>query len=260
MKEIILTIILGIIQGLTEFLPVSSSGHLTLFQEIFGFEGTNILFTNVALHFGTLCAVVVFYFKDLCALLKKENHKTIWHLFLATLPAGIVMILFNDKIEEIFSTSKFLCIGFLFTAIILLLAEFIGKKITNHKPITYKTALIMGCAQSVAILPGISRSGSTITSGLTIAKGERKTIADFSFFMSIPIILGSAIFEAITVDFSEINIVATLCGMIAAFITGYLAIKFMIKLIGKCNFKWFSLYLFILSIITFINGFIVPIW
>lgn len=259
MKEIFLTIILGIVQGLTEFLPVSSSGHLTLLQEIFGLTA-NTLFTNVALHFGTLCAVVVYYFKDLCGLLKKENHKTIWQLVIATIPAGITMLIFNDLIEDVFSSSKFLCFGFLITAIVLLIADYVGKKIANHKPITAKTALLMGLAQSIAILPGISRSGSTITTGLTIAKGERKQIADFSFFMSVPIIAASTLFEAFTADYSNINIVATLFGVLAAFITGYLAIKFMLKLIGKCNFKWFSLYLFILSIITFINGFIVPIW
>lgn len=259
MKEIILTIILGIVQGLTEFLPVSSSGHLTLLQEIFGIGG-DALFTTVALHFGTLCAVIVYYFKDLCGLLKKENHKTIWLLVIATIPAGIMMLLLNNVIESVFSTSKFLCFGFLLTAILLLVADYAGKKIAEHKPLTVKSALIMGLAQSMAIFPGISRSGSTITSGLVIAKGERKSVADFSFFMSIPIILGSTIFELFTVDFSNINIVATIFGVIAAFITGYLAIKFMLKLIGKCNFKWFSLYLFILSIITFINGFIVPIW
>lgn len=259
MKEIILTIILGIVQGLTEFLPVSSSGHLTLLQEIFGIGG-DALFTTVALHFGTLCAVIVFYFKDLCALLKKENHKTIGYLIVATIPAGIAMILLNDVVENLFSSSKFLCFGFLLTAILLLVADFVGKKIANPKPVTIKTALIMGIAQSVAIFPGLSRSGTTITSGLTLAKGERKNIADFSFFMSIPIIAGSTLFELLTVDFSNINIVATICGVIASFITGYLAIKFMLKLIGKCNFKWFSLYLLILSIITFVNGFIVPIW
>lgn len=259
MKEIVLTIILGIVQGLTEFLPVSSSGHLTLLQEIFGIGG-DTLFTSVALHFGTLCAVVVFYFKDLLSLLNKENHKTIWFLFIATIPAGISMIFFKGVIETVFSSSKYLCFGFLLTAILLVIADFVGKRIQEPRKMTAKTALIMGLAQSVAIFPGISRSGTTITSGLTLARGERKSIANFSFLMSIPIIFGSTLVEAFTADYSNINIVATLLGVVAAFITGYLTIKFMLKIIGKCNFKWFSLYLFILSIITFINSFIAPIW
>lgn len=259
MKEILLTILLGIVQGLTEFLPVSSSGHLALLSDIFG-TSANALFTTVALHFGTLCAVIVFYFKDLCALLKKENHKTIWLLIVATLPAGIFMLLFNGVVDKLFSSPSFVCFGFLLTAIILLVAEKIGKKIKKPNNIGFKGAIIMGTAQAVAIFPGISRSGSTIAAGIGFVKGERKIVANFSFFMSIPIILGSTLFEAVTVDYSNINITATLLGVLAAFITGYLAIKFMLKIISRCNFKWFSLYLFILFLITFTNGFIVPIW
>ena len=142
----------------------------------------------------------------------------------------------------------------------LLVAEFVGKRITKPKEINAKTALIMGLGQAVAIFPGISRSGSTITAGLTLAKGERNRIADFSFIMSIPIILGSTIIEAATADYSTINIPATSLGVIAAFITGFLAIKFMLKIISKCNFKWFSLYLFLLFLLTFINGFVHPLW
>ena len=121
-------LLLGIIQGLTEFLPVSSSGHIALFQDIFVLNG-NALFTSVALHFGTLCAVVMFYFKDLCVLFKKENRKTIVSLVIASIPAGLVMLIFKSSIENLFSSSKFLCFGFLLTAIMLLFAEFIGKRI-----------------------------------------------------------------------------------------------------------------------------------
>ena len=258
MREILLTIILGIVQGLTEFLPVSSSGHLTLLQDIFGFSQENSLFLTVALHLGTLGAVVVYYFKDLLGLFKKENHKIILWLVLATIPAGITMIFLKDLVASSV-INNYLCFGFLLTAILLLVAEYVGKKITAPKDLTWKTALIMGCAQSVAIFPAISRSGSTITAGV-VSGVERNQVAKFSFFMSIPIILGSAVFECFDANWGEINIVATLCGVVAAFISGYLAIKFMLKLIGKCNFKWFSLYLFLLSIITFLDSFIVNIW
>ena len=259
MREIIYTIILGIIQGLTEFLPVSSSGHLTLFAEIFKMTENN-LFTAVALHFGTLMAVVVFYFKDLLGLLKKENHKTLGNLVIATIPAGLFMLVINSSVEKLFNSSKFVSFGFLITAIILLITDFIGKRIKTTKPITWKSALVMGMSQAFAIVPGISRSGSTISGGLILASGERKEVADFSFLMSVPIILGSTIFELFSVEISSVNWIATLLGVLSSFITGYLAIRFMLKIIGKCNFKWFSLYLFLLSFITFINGFIVPIW
>ena len=259
MREILLTILLGIIQGLTEFLPVSSSGHLTLVAEIFGITENN-LFTAVALHFGTLMAVIVYYFKDLVKLFRPENHKTIWHIVLATLPAGLVMLFINHKIETMFDSSKFVSFGFLITAIILLATDFIGKRIKETKNITWKSALLMGTAQAFAVFPGISRSGSTISGGIILASGERKQVADFSFLMSIPIILGSTLFEVVSVDYSSINWIAIILGVIASFVTGYLAIKFMLKIIKKCNFKWFSLYLFFLFVITFINGFIVKIW
>lgn len=259
MREILLTIILGIIQGLTEFLPVSSSGHLALFQDIFNMTENN-LFLTVALHFGTLLAVVVYFFKDILNLTQKGNRKTIWYLILATIPAGIVMLLLKNTIDSMFSSTKFLWVGFLITAIILFIVDCVGRRIKNHSPITYKTALIMGLSQAFAVFPGISRSGSTISGGIILANGERKQIANFAFLMSIPVIAGSTIIEAISVDYVNINILAVLLGVIASFVTGYLAIKFMIRLIGNCNFKWFSLYLIIVAGFAFVNGMIVPIW
>lgn len=257
MREIIIAIILGIVQGLTEFLPVSSSGHLTLVQDIFGIS-ENVLFTNVALHFGTLLAVIIYYFKDVTDLFRPKNYKTVLYLVIATIPAGLVMLLLGDLVEEVF-TAKYICFGFLATAIVLLVAEFIGRRIKKTKPIGFSTAAIMGLAQAAAIFPGLSRSGSTITAGL-VSKSERSQAAKFSFLMSIPVIAGSTIFEILTVDFSSINIIATIVGVITSFVAGFFAIKIMMKLIGKCNFKWFSLYLFALSIVTFINAFVVAIW
>lgn len=257
MREIIIAIILGIVQGLTEFLPVSSSGHLTLVQDIFGIN-ENILFTNVALHFGTLLAVIIYYFKDVVDLFRPRNYKTTLYLIIATLPAGLAMLLLGDLVEKVF-TAQYICFGFLATAIVLLSAEFVGRKIRETRPINISTAIIMGVAQAVAIFPGLSRSGSTITAGL-VAKSERNSVAKFSFLMSIPVIAGSTIFEIFTVDFSSINIIATIVGVTTSFVAGFFAIKIMIKLIGKCNFKWFSIYLFALAIVTFINAFVVAIW
>lgn len=259
MKQIIFIIILGLVQGLTEFLPVSSSGHLTLFAEIFGIKENN-LFITVALHFGTLLSVVVYYFKDLINLFKKGNRKTIWFLVLATLPAGFVMLFINEFIETMFSSSKFVSFGFLLTAIFLFLTDYIGKRIKNPKPFTWKSSLVMGLSQAMAVFPGISRSGSTISGGILLANGDKKQVADFSFLMSIPIILGSTLFEVVKVDFTSINLLAIFLGVMVSFITGLVAIKFMLKLIKKCNFKWFSLYLLILFILTFTNGFIYPLW
>ncbi len=251
-------VFLGIIQGLTEFLPVSSSGHLVLISEIFGISESNMFF-SVMLHFGTLMAVVVFYFKELLGLFSKEGVKTIGFLAIASLPAAIVGLLLGDIIDSAFSTSKFLCFTFLTTAVLLFIIDIYGKDIKNPVNIGLKHSVLMGIMQAIAVVPGLSRSGFTISGGLLL-KGERKDVAKFSFFMSIPVILGAFILEILKADFSEIYIFPTVCGMLAAFVSGLIAIKFMLSVIGKCNFRWFSLYLAVISIITYINNFVFTIW
>lgn len=257
MKEILTMIILGLVQGLTEFLPVSSSGHLILLQDIFGIR-ENVLFNTIVLHFGTLLAVVVFYFKDLLGLFKRENHKTIWQLVLATIPAGLLGLILGDWIEQ-YGTTKMLAFTFLLTAIILFATTIYRKKHQNVAPIGSKHAIIMGLTQCVALLPGISRSGSTIASGV-FSKADPKAVTRFSFFMSIPIILGSLILECFKVDFSGVNVLATIIGLVVSFISGLFAIKLMMKVAERCNFKWFGVYLSLLSLVCFINEFVVNIW
>ena len=257
MSDILKMIILGIVQGLTEFLPVSSSGHLILLQDIFGIQ-ENVLFNTIVLHFGTLLAVIVFYFKDLINLLKKENHKTIWQLLIATIPACILGLLFGDFIET-YSSTKMLAFTFLITAIVLILTTFYRKKQQSWTDITTKTAVVMGLSQCIALFPGISRSGSTISGGV-FSKSDPKLVTKFSFFMSIPIIFGSLILECFKVYLIGINWLATLAGLISAFISGIFAIKLMMKVAEKCNFKWFSIYLIVLSLVCFINEFVVGIW
>ncbi|MBP3630990.1 MAG: undecaprenyl-diphosphate phosphatase [Clostridia bacterium] len=257
MSEILKMIILGIVQGLTEFLPVSSSGHLILLQDIFGIQ-ENVLFNTIILHFGTLLAVVIFYFRDLIGLLKKENHKTIWQLLIATIPACILGLLFGDFIET-YSSTKMLAFTFLITATVLILTTFYRKKQQSWTDITTKTAVVMGLSQCIALFPGISRSGSTISGGV-FSKSDPKLVTKFSFFMSIPIIFGSLILECFKVDLIGINWLSTLAGLISAFISGIFAIKLMMKVAEKCNFKWFGIYLIVLSLVCFINEFVVGLW
>ena len=257
MSEIIKMIILGIVQGLTEFLPVSSSGHLILLQDIFGIT-ENVLFNTIVLHFGTLLAVVIFYFRDLCSLLKRENHKTIWHLVVATIPACFLGLFLGDFIEQ-FGTTKVLAFTFFLTAITLIIVTNYNKKQRSFNGITTKNALVMGLCQCVALLPGISRSGSTISGGV-LTKVEPAKATKFSFFMSIPIIFGSLVLECFKVDFISVNWVATIVGLVSAFISGIFAIRLMMKVAEKCNFKWFGAYLLALSLICFINEFMVSIW
>ena len=257
--DIIKYITLGIVQGLTEFLPVSSSGHLVIFQTLL--KTDNNLFLSVMLHFGTLIAVVVFYFKDILGLFKKGNRINLWYLVLASIPAVIVMGVLKFGLHMDDFPSAYICYGFLATGIILLIVDVIGKKFETEKPVTWSTALIMGVAQSIAVLPGLSRSGSTIAAGIFTGT-KREDVTRFSFFMSIPIIAGSALVEILSLatgggaGFADVNIVPTLFGMAAAAVSGYFAVRFMIKLIAKCNFKWFSFYLFALSIVTFFTFFL----
>ena len=256
--EIWKAILLGLLQGLTEFLPVSSSGHLVLVQNMLNIDPNLTLFFDVMLHMGTLIAIFIVFYKDILGLLKPP-FKTLGLLVLATIPAGIVMLLFSDQIEALFN-GQFLWIGFLITAIMLLVTEYVGKKYPKDNPLGLKVSLIMGAVQAVAIVPGISRSGSTISGGV-YAGASRTTVAKFSFLMSIPVILGSAFVEIIKVkDWNAVPVLAVILGMLAAAVSGYLAIRLMLKIIQKCNYKWFSLYLIALSIITFINEIIIRLW
>ncbi len=242
-------IILGLVQGLAEFLPISSSGHLVLVRELLGIEGEYLLF-DVMVHVGTLFAIFVVFFKDILALFKPP-FKTIGLIALASIPAVLVGLLLDDYIENLFSSGKYLCFFFLFTAVLMLVTELLAKRTNETKPLGLKTAIAMGLMQGIAVFPGISRSGSTIFGG-TVAKGERTEVAKLSFFMSVPVILGSAALQLFKADFAVIDWTCVLIGMATSFISGLLAIKLMLKVIAKANYKWFALYLFVISILSFI--------
>lgn len=264
--EIFQAIILGLVQGLTEFLPVSSSGHLLLLQRLFGIDGG--LFLPIILHLGTLIAVCVVFWKDILALFKKP-FKTLGFLVLASVPAAIVGLLLDDLIEDALFGGKyfaiFLAIFFLITAALLFVTEMFAKKREGTLPVCLKTTAFMGLAQAVAVLPGISRSGSTICAG-TLAGGKREDIAKFSFMMSLPVILGSFVIELfkglrdgeIQSAFSGGGAtfgIGVALGFIVSAVAGLFAIKIMLKVIQKADYKWFSLYLCILSVVCLILQF-----
>lgn len=248
-------LILGLVQGFAEFLPISSSGHLLLARSLMGMEGTYLLF-DILLHCATLLAIVIVFFKDLLGLLKPP-FKTIGLLAVATIPAIIVGLLLSNFVDEIFSTPKYLCFFFLVSCVVMLLAEYFGKKFTaKSDDVTLKGAVAMGLMQSLAVLPGVTRSGSTILGGVA-TKGKREAVARFSFFMSIPIILGATVLQVTDIASNvPLEWYIYLVGMVASFVSGLFAIKIMLKIIAKANFKWFALYLFALSIFTFIMYFI----
>lgn len=241
---------MGLVQGLTEFLPVSSSGHLVLLSNLFGVEES--LFLSILLHVATLFSIFVVFWKDIWELIKHPlSNKTIM-LVVATIPTCVIVLLLMPIIKSSFG-GGFLSISFLITAVLLVVTELISKH-KKGKEISYKTALVMGIAQGFAVFPGISRSGTTICAGI-LAGGDNKEATKFSFLMSIPIILLSLlmeIYEAITIGISiPYPVSAIILSIIIAFLSGIFAIKFMLKLTEKGKLWWFSCYLVLLSLVTF---------
>ncbi len=254
--EIWQAMVLGLVQGLAEFLPISSSGHLILLSNWFGIED-NVIFYSVMLHLGTLVPVIIVLWKQILDVFKKP-FKLFGCLVLATIPAGIIGIIFSKAfdLDLLFSQNIWLLsISFLFTAGEMIFSEMWAKKHQMANEINTKTAFIMGCGQAVGVLPGISRSGSTLTAG-NLAKVDKTQNANFTFLMSIPIILAAVLMEGL--DFVQggasvgIDIVPLAIGVLTAMISGYIAIKFMLKIIKKANYKWFSLYLVLISITNLI--------
>jgi undecaprenyl-diphosphatase len=250
MDNFISAIILAIVQGLTEWLPVSSSGHLVLFQEIINYH-PGLLF-DVAVHFGTLMAVFVYFGKDIVDIIeamlkgkwKSENGKLGLLLILATIPAAIIGILFKDLFEAAFSSLVVVAWGFGITALLLMISS-LDFNFNRKKTPSWKDALWIGLAQALAILPGISRSGSTISSGLLRGLNE-KSAMKFSFLMSIPVIFGAGIVEIGNQRLSPDLIWATLIAFIIGLATIHLLLKFIAK--DKKNLRWFALYLILMAI------------
>lgn len=257
--EIWQAIILGAVQGFAEFLPVSSSGHLILIQRWLGVSEGGLFF-DVMLHIGTLIPVFIVFFKDIIGLFKKPFNKMLM-LIIATIPAMLTGLLLGDVVEGAFYggdllAACLLALTFVLTATELFVSEIVSKKRQSELPLGYKNALAMGVAQSIAIVPGLSRSGTVISAGCYTGL-NRKENANFTFLMSIPVILGAALLSGIKVikDGATIEVLPLLFGMATAMVTGYIAIKVMLKIIKKANYKWFSLYLLIMataSIISFV--------
>jgi len=272
--NIIEALILGIAQGLTEFLPVSSSGHLVLLQKIFKIEMPSLFFDTM-LHAGTLLAVFVVLWKDIWELLKKPFQKLTGFLIIATIPAVIAALLFNDTIEEIFKTANILGWCFLITTVLLVTSELLSRKakengnIKTREDMNWLDAVVIGIMQAVAILPGISRSGATI-SGALYRRLDRDFAARFSFLMSIPAILGALVFQ--TKDLLEskaadaaqsvetsFNAVSVIAGTITAAIVGFFAVKFMLKIIRERSLFGFAIYTGILGLLILLDQFITRI-
>ncbi|MEZ4358510.1 MAG: undecaprenyl-diphosphate phosphatase [Eubacteriales bacterium] len=253
--NIIESIIIGLVQGLTEFLPVSSSGHIVLLQNVFGIQEQQIFF-GVMVHLATLVAVTIVLWKDILKILKNLFGHMTWMIVIASIPAVIIGALFSDFFEEAFGGAS-LGYMFLLTALILTLSEklYSRQRKNPRQEVNLKNALSMGIMQALAILPGVSRSGSTIAGGLFTGM-NREAAAKFSFLMSIPIILGSAIFEgydAVKVGIGNVDWLPVILGMVAACISGYVAVKFMLNLIKRKRLYGFAVYVGILGALVILD-------
>lgn len=259
-------IVLGVFQGIAEFLPISSSGHLAVLQHLFGLEDVPLLF-DVFLHLATLLSVVLFFRKKIWELLcsfarifvpakktdevqienQKENKKYILAIILATIVTGIMGVISSKFVENV--PVKFICAGFIVTAVFLVLSSVVEKKSgtisgDEKNSVTWIQSLIIGFAQGVGTLPGISRSGSTI-SGALFCGVPRSRAGEFSFIVSIPAILGAFILEAKDLGevASSIGFDVVIAGCAAAFASGYLSLTWLMKLIKKGRLEWFACYL-----------------
>jgi len=265
--NIINAIILGIVQGLTEFLPVSSSGHLVLLQKIFKIQEPSLFFDTM-LHVGTLIAVVTVLWKDIFEILKKPIQKLTGFLILATIPAVIAALLFKDAIEDIFVSGKLLGICFLITAALLVTAELLSRRDKNANPavegqnengakMTWLHALFIGVIQALAIPPGISRSGATI-SGSLFCKLDRGFAARFSFLMSIPAILGAVVMQTKdlvkhgSTEGAHFGTAAIIVGTVSSAVVGFFAVKFMLKIIREKSLFGFAIYTGVLGVVVLV--------
>lgn len=271
--DIIQGIIIGIVQGLTEFLPVSSSAHLVFIQNILGVESS--LAFDTFLHLGTLIAVLWFFRYDIYKMLKswwlsigdilqrrfkegfrEDPYKRLaWYVILATIPVGIVGVLFEDSIDALFAGALYVPAFFLFvTGTILYLSQRMTSGEINYDTITKKEALFMGLGQACAILPGLSRSGTTIAAGLTIGL-DKEFAAKFSFILSIPAIMGAFVLQLKDIGTAmDANFLPVFLGFVASIIAGYLAIKWMLDLIQNKSLDIFSYYCWAVAIIVFVGS------
>lgn len=248
--------VLGLVQGLGEFLPISSSGHLLLARMLLGLDVTQMSgyhILDILLHVGTLVPILIVFWKDWWAILRNPfRSTTLLLLFIASMPTLLFKVVFDDFITSC-ETGWFLGVSFLLTGFFLLFAETFSAKMRNaaDKP-GYKHAIIMGCMQGIALMPGVSRSGSTLAGGL-LSGLNRKSAAKFSFMMSAPAIVGALLIDGKTAIeegwFQELSLVPTLVGMVVAGVSGYLAIRFMLSLISRVSLNWFALYVAVLGVV-----------
>lgn len=266
--KIIQVIILGIIQGIAEFLPISSSAHLIIFRDIFGIgqfiTGEFEMSFDIALHFGTLLAILVYFFKDFFKMIKDgftkgvktTDGKILWYIVVATIPAAIFGVLFEDKIDELVRSNYVLICGCLaLMGIIIYLCDKKNKQIKTFKTMKLKDAIVIGFSQVCALIPGFSRSGTTIAAARCL-KMKREDAAKFSFYLSAPVVAGAVAIKVLKGEMLSLitfNPTIFIIGVLISFISGLLCIKFLLKYIKSHDyniFMWYRLGIALLSLMV----------
>lgn len=248
-------ILLGIVQGITEFLPISSDGHLALVQSSlnrwFGTTGDgNTLELILALHVGTLVSIVAIYWKELIRLPRQPWLCAL--LILATIPAGVVGLLLKKTFEEMFNSPLIAGFGFLVTAVVLLAGQWAEHPRINEQQLTLWQALWIGCCQTLALFPGISRSGTTIAAGLSTGL-ERNASARFSFLMAVPVIGGATLLmvkDVIEQGHTSNGVGAMIAGAVTSAVVGYFALSWLLRMVTQRRLHWFAYYCLALGIVT----------
>jgi undecaprenyl-diphosphatase len=247
-QEYVPSVLLGIIQGLTEFLPISSTGHLVLFGKWFGLREAGLLFDTL-LHFGTLVAVVLVFRQEIRHMIFHPFSRLTRLVVIGTIPTAAIGILFEDTFEQISQTGQTIGFEFIATGLILWAVETMKPGTRSMEQITYKDALLIGTLQGAAILPAISRSGLTIAGALY--RGiERGDAARFSFLLSLPAILGATLLQAKDLwetKSASIHLMPMLAGTVVSGIAGYIAIRWMIRVISRGSMKGFAVYVWVLG-------------
>lgn len=253
-------LILGLIQGLTEYLPVSSSGHLAIGSALFGIEGEENLAFTIMVHVATVLSTLVILWKEIEWIFKglfkfqmNDETRYVINIIVSMIPIGIVGVFFKDKVEAIFG-SGLLVVGFCLLVTALLLSFSYYYKPRQKEKISLKDAFIIGLSQACAVLPGLSRSGTTIATGLLLGNSKEK-LAQFSFLMVIPPILGEALLDALKMMKGEdiagdIPAISLIVGFLAAFVSGCVACKWMINIVKKGKLIYFAIYCAIAGAVT----------
>ena len=265
--DIVYAALFGIIQGLTEFLPVSSSGHLVLLHDLFNFELKSSLGFDVFLHVGTLVALFGFFYKDIGKIIKgffqsfkkwdlknNSNQKIAWFIILGTIPAALAGFFLDSIIENYFRETWLVALMLLIVGALFFLVEKVAKRTKEMKEMKWYDSLLVGIAQAIALIPGVSRSGITIITGMTM-KLKRHEAARFAFLLSIPIILGAGIKKVIDLSiegFVSSELLLYIVGFVFSAVVGYFCVKYFIRYLNKYSLRPFGWYRIVIAIIIFL--------